>query len=182
MEIKPQLIRNLQIGGIVIALALVAFGIYQTVGNTPFSFWDDDAKQPYKPEVAVKSTPPTDELPYLPQDFPIDKNATVIHNYTTTSPQQTNVEQHTRAYASSRTQADLYKTYNDYFKRNNWTIISSAQVKGSAGISALKDKVVVSVSIQDLKTTRMIVITVGESSQSFQPQSEISTTPPLPKP
>lgn len=168
MEIKPQLIRNLQIGGIIVALALVGFGIYQTVGNMLFPTSDDKSKQSGNAEVAVRSTAPTEPLPYLPKDFPID-NSTVVQNYTVTSPKQTDAQQYTRSYTSKRSIAELYKTYSDYLKRNSWTILNAVQTKGGASINAVKEKVVVSVAIQDLGSSRMVVITVGESSQSLQP-------------
>jgi hypothetical protein len=171
MEIKPKFIRNMQIGGIIIALGLVAFGIYQTVGNTPFStLGDKDNQQPPSQEVAVRSTAPTEPLPYLPTDFPTDAKATVVNNYTATSPKQTDATQNTRTYSSSSSLLDLYNTYLSYFTKNNWTISNKALTKEVAAISANKDRVAINISIQQLETTRLIVLSVAQSATPFVPE------------
>jgi hypothetical protein len=169
MEIKPQTIRNLQIGGIVITLVLIALAIYQTVSNS-LLFTSDEKNSQKTANISVKSSAPTEPLPYLPEDFPIDKKAQVANNYVVNSPEQTDTEQYTRTYSSTRSLSDLYNMYLSYFTKNTWTVRNKALTKEVALISATRDRAAVNISIQQLNSVRMIVLTVNQTATPFVPE------------
>ncbi len=116
--------------------------------------------------VIVKSSNPTDKLPLLPEDFPIDEKAQVTNNYSA-SPEHGDTIQYTRAYSSTKTLSVLNKTYTTYFEKNQWFIQSQDVTTNNAVISAVKDRLAVTVTIQQLQTSRFVVITVGQASTPF---------------
>ena len=169
---------NISIKRPVLIISLVILGL---AGMTILAiiFWSTQSENPAvsnanPPDtttktVSVKSSPPSGNLPLLPEDFPIDKNAVIANNYAATSPAQTDVQQYTRTYSSKKTLADLYNMYVNYLTKNKWDIRNKTITQQVGSVSATKDQVAVNITLQQLGSARLVVLTVGQSAEPFVP-------------
>ncbi len=66
---------------------------------------------------------PAKQLPSdLPKDIIIEKDATVIHSYTATTPQ--NKQQSTVVYSTIKSPSSVIYDYTNYFFKNDWAVVT----------------------------------------------------------
>jgi hypothetical protein len=160
---------------VIVAMLMTLFSVKPKTAPTAGT-GSDQAKTE---NISVKSFAPTDDLPFLPEDFPIDERAQVTNNYSASSP-QSDTAQYTRAYSSAQSLSALHKIYLGYFLKNNWTIQTQTLTTQNAAISAFKDRVAVIVTVQQLQSSRFVTISVGQSSTPFViPNSSNDAKPSL---
>jgi hypothetical protein len=173
---KPAWILASLAGGIILGLALLIV-LFFTAPKKPDQANKSEPSQVTTQKVDVKSSAPTGPLPFLPADFPLDKSAQITNNYTASSA-QTDSQQYTRAFTSTQPLTTIYKTYSDYFAKNTWFVQAQNITAATAVLTAFKDKVAVTISIQQLKTSRFIVISVGQADASFTVPNLPQNAPP----
>ncbi len=130
---------------IVIVLVIVAIWIIFMIPKGQPSGSDSTST-----DVAVSSSHidylPQNELPIaITADMPLGSSTQILQNFETNYP-NTQQQQSVREYVTGETLAQAYTDYLDYFKKNNWVIISTLNQTSTKSISASMDLVRVDVS------------------------------------
>jgi hypothetical protein len=90
---------------------------------------------------------PGNQMPIgIPTDMPMDANAQILQNFQTNYP-NTQQQESVREYVTSKTLAQAYADYTNYFQKNGWTIGSTLDLPTTKLISAKQGFVSISITI-----------------------------------
>ena len=116
--------------------------------------------KPTSPQKQVTSTstpvyaPQGQLVPQFPKGLILDPKAAVSGSYSINYASSTN--QYTAEYNSSSTMASLYKQYQAYLPKNNWTVTGSLTTKPSFEVIAAS---------QGSNQLQIVISTIGKGSQ-----------------
>lgn len=103
-----------------------------------------------EPKVMVDSVP-SEKLPdRFPANFPLEKNVPVNANYTA---QAEGAFQATRQFVSSKTLTENFKIYNDYLKKDGWTVGAALDQETIKSIFATKGRASVTITMSQNTAT-----------------------------
>jgi len=147
-----------------VALCIIAALVYVLVNTTSKTPVDDTTKPDHQtqPKVTRTDVDPTVVPEKVPKDIPMEKGATIIQNYTLATTD--GKAQSTRAFKTSKSLADNYKLYTNYFNDNGWTIQNFVDNPKSKMINAVKDETRVQVTLNEssVDKSRTVDITVTD--------------------
>jgi len=123
-------------------------------------------------EVTRQEVDPSKLPDKFPADFPTEAGATVTQNYQATTPDGR--EQSTRTFQTAKSLDDNLKIYQDYFKKNGWTINSTQTGDNYRSILATKNGVLIQVAIDEnpsthIKTVNITAILKAPAAQAPAP-------------
>lgn len=145
---------KLQIFLIVIVVAFLAF-----LGFRYYQEQKEILPPVEEPKVVVDNVP-TEELPQrFPANFPIEKNVPVNANYTA---QAEGAFQSTRQFISTKSVAENFKIYNDFLKKDGWTIQAVLDQENIKSIFAQKsERYSVTVTINKSDSTSEVTVDIS---------------------
>lgn len=120
MQDQYQLYKLLLLVAVLFGLLFVAIQLSGQPLGQGSSF---DAKKDQQEAKTITTEIPKNQLPQgLPQDLPIEEHVQITNN--STSRTQQGSLSSSRTYLSTKSLAENYKIFSDYFKANKWEIIS----------------------------------------------------------
>lgn len=135
-----------------------------------------------KKDLAGRQTTPTPKFAVTQQDidstklpdkfpvgFPQETGAKITQNYQATAPDGR--QQSTRTFESAKSLDENLKIYQDYFKKNNWTINDTNSAENYRSILASKDGLLIQVAI-DQNASKVVTV-----NTTIIPQAASSSTP-----
>jgi len=147
-------------GVVLAALAVLVLILSVKKNNTA----DQADKQDQQTEVKVvqKDIDPKIVPPKIPQDIPLESDATVIQNHILEATD--GKTQSVRVFKTEKPLAENYKLYTDYFKANGYTIQSFVDDLKSKMINAVKGDTRVQVTLNEstVDKSRTVDITVTD--------------------
>jgi hypothetical protein len=108
----------------------------------------------------------------IPTDFPFEAGATIAENYVLKS--ETTDAQATRKFQTKKTLAENYKIYEDYFKKNGWTITATLDQPTIKSITAVKGKLQANLSMSENTETKARTVDVS-ITDAANPQQSAAT-------
>ena len=99
----------------------------------------------------------------FPNSLPLEPGAMVLQNYNATA--ASGMYQATRTFVTSKTLAENFRVYDDYLKKNDWTIVNSINRDNFKVLSATKGK-------------ESLQVTMNEYAGNHRKTVEISYTLP----
>ncbi len=96
----------------------------------------------------------------FPADFPLEKNAQVLSNYTATGQ---GIFQSTRQFQSKKTIDENFKIYNDYLTQNKWvveSILNNSKIPDTKSISAVKGPAHVTITLNRNNYTKLVTVDI----------------------
>jgi hypothetical protein len=121
-------------------------------------------------EVTTREVSPSELPGMFPEGFPLESGATVVQNYTATTPDGR--QQATRAFVSNRSLERNMQTYGDYLSVDHWVVQATKDEADYKAIMAEKEGVTVQVVMTEVSGTKTVQVTFTTA----QPAAT-STTP-----
>lgn len=128
-----------RLGIIIVILAIIGFSFWswQKSHSKKQSQVTQTTKQPEAVDNTEVTKVDNTELPNrFPADFPMDKGAQVLVNQNS---EKDGAYQASRSFVTSKTLTNAYTLYNNYLKKNGWTIVIGNSKDVSKFIYATKD-------------------------------------------
>ncbi len=121
-------------------------------------------------EVTTREVAPSELPGMFPEGFPLENGATVLQNYTATTPDGR--QQATRAFVSNRSLERNMQTYSDYLSVDHWVVQATKDETAYKAIMAEKEGLTVQVVMTEASGTKTVQVTFTTA----QPAAT-STTP-----
>ncbi len=158
MESKKSLWLLLIVGAILIAVVVLVTLKPKKEGAHQADINKD--KQPKIERTDIDATKIPDKIP---ASFPFEAGALITQNYTVVT--DDGRSQATRVFETKKTLAENYTFYENYFKQNGWTIVSTLDQPQLKSIAATKDKILAQVTITEnsVNKTRSVDVTITDA-------------------
>jgi hypothetical protein len=140
----------------VIAIAAITAAYYGQMQNRA-SLLSKKTPQP-KYEVTRQDVSSSKLPDKFPADFPVEAGANITQNYQATTPDGR--QQSTRTFETAKSLDDNLKIYQDYFKKNGWTVNSTQKGDNYRSILASKGDLLIQVAIDENASSHVKTVNI----------------------